>query len=625
MIKKILSTIFISNLLVVTHAQVKNDSIYTKKNKTLDEIVITGTRNETDARNLPMSVSVINQQQISNRYEQLLLPILNEQVPGLFSTSRGVMGYGISTGAAGTINLRGIGGSPTTRLLVLIDGHPQYSGLMGHPIADTYQSMLAEKVEIVRGPASVLYGSNAMGGVINIVTRKQKEDCIKNDLQVSYGSYNTLTGEFANRIRKGRLSSIIMTSYNRTDGHRENMNFEQYGGYIKLGYELSSAWTVFTDANITHFNASNPGTEAAPIIDNDSHVTRGMASISVENNYKSTSGTLSVFYNWGKHQINDGYSTGENPLSYLFYSRDQILGVTWYQSATLFTGNRLTVGVDYQHFGGDAWNQFSDNRVGLADKSENEIAGYTDFRQTIGNILTLDAGARVDHHSQTGTEFIPQIGFSIYLPHTAEIKAIVSKGFRNPTIRELYMFTPKNPNLLPERLMNYEISYSQHLMENRFSYGLNLFYITGDNMIQTIFTNGHPLNINTGKIKNWGIEANMNYRINSSWTTSANYSWLKMKYPIVATPEHKLYADVTFSQGKWDISTGVQYISGLYTSISPKNKKDFVLWNLRTSYHLSSFANLFVRGENLLAQRYEINAGYPMPKATITGGIKMNF
>ena len=144
-------------------------------------------------------------------------------------------------------------------------------------------------------------------------------------------------------------------------------------------------------------------------------------------------------------------------------------------------------------------------------------------------------------------------------------------------------------------------------------------------MIQTIFTNGHPLNINTGKIKNWGIEANMNYIINSSWTTSANYSWLKMRYPIVATPEHKLYADVTFSQGKWDISTGVQYISGLYTSISPKNKKDFVLWNLRTSYHLSSFANLFVRGENLLAQRYEINAGYPMPKATITGGIKMNF
>lgn len=66
------------------------------------------------------------------------------------------MGYGGSNGAAGSMNLRGIGGAPTTSLLVLINGHPQYMGLMGHPIADAYQSMLAEKVEVVRGPASVL-------------------------------------------------------------------------------------------------------------------------------------------------------------------------------------------------------------------------------------------------------------------------------------------------------------------------------------------------------------------------------------------------------------------------------------------------------------------------------------
>ena len=72
-----------------------------------------------------------------------MLPLLTEQVPGLFTTSRGIMGYGVSTGAAGGMSLRGIGGSPTAGLLVLIDGHPQYMGLMGHPIADAYQSMLA--------------------------------------------------------------------------------------------------------------------------------------------------------------------------------------------------------------------------------------------------------------------------------------------------------------------------------------------------------------------------------------------------------------------------------------------------------------------------------------------------
>ena len=70
------------------------------------------------------------------------------------------------------MNVRGIGGAPTAGVLVLIDGNPQYMGLMGHPLADSYQSLMAEKVEVIRGPSSMLYGSNAMGGVINIITKK---------------------------------------------------------------------------------------------------------------------------------------------------------------------------------------------------------------------------------------------------------------------------------------------------------------------------------------------------------------------------------------------------------------------------------------------------------------------
>ena len=92
------------------------------------------------------------------------------------------MGYGVSDGAAGSMNLRGIGGA--AGMLILIDGHPQYMGLMGHPIADAYQSMLAERVEVLRGPASVLYGSNAMGGVVNIVTRKIQQDGVKTGARI---------------------------------------------------------------------------------------------------------------------------------------------------------------------------------------------------------------------------------------------------------------------------------------------------------------------------------------------------------------------------------------------------------------------------------------------------------
>lgn len=165
------------------------------------------------------------------------------------------MGYGVSTGAAGGISLRGLSGG-TARLMVMIDGHP---------IADAYQSFLAERVEVLRGPASVLYGSNAMGGVINIVTRKMQEDGVDTHLHAGYGSYNTLETELTNRVRKGRFSSVVSGSYNRTDGHRTDMGFEQYGGYAKLGYEVVEHWNLHGDVNVTHFNASYPGPITAPV------------------------------------------------------------------------------------------------------------------------------------------------------------------------------------------------------------------------------------------------------------------------------------------------------------------------------------------------------------------------
>ncbi len=607
--------------------QEKPDSLKKTKVYPIEEVTVTGTRNKTDIRHLPMSISIVSNEQIRESQEQSLLPVLNEQVPGLFITSRGIMGYGVSTGAAGTMSLRGIGGSPTTGLLVLIDGEPQYMGLMGHPIADVYQTMLAEKVEVVRGPASVLYGSNAMGGVINIVTPELGKDTIFNQARLSYGSYNTLQSGISNSISKGRFGSKIAASYNRTDGQRANMEFDQWSGYTKLSYDINKAWNTFADVNLSHFNASNPGPVDEPITDNDSHITRGMASFSVENNYSSTSGALKLYYNWGRHKINDGYTTGEEPLDYRFHSKDKMTGISWYQSATLFQNNRITIGMDYQHFGGKAWNEYVDshNNSYMADTTLNEIAVYADFRQSFNNLLTLDAGIRYDHHSQMGTQWIPQAGISLHLPQTLEVKANVSKGFRNPTIRELYMFRSKNPDLKPESVMNYEISVSQHLFNNEFYYAVNLFYLDGDNMIQTVFTDGRPMNINTGKIKNHGIETTVSYRINQLWSANANYSWLHMKYPVVAAPEHKAFAGIGYSKGKYNVSTGLQYINGLYTSVDPDKKENFLLWGLRAGYRLGRTLNLFANGENLLAQHYEINAGYPMPKATINGGININF
>lgn len=614
-------------------AQTSKDSIKVARSYAINEVVVTGTRSETDVRHLPMTVSVVGRPQLEASQQTSVLPVLNSQVPGFFSTSRGVMGYGVATGASGQMSLRGIGGPaqaglPTTGLLVLIDGHPQYMGLMGHPIADAYQTMMAERVEVLRGPASVLYGSNAMGGVINIVTRKMQEDGIRTNINIGAGSYGSVQTEATNRIRKGRFSSTMTASYNRTDGHRADMAFEQYGGYAKLGYDFTDNWKVWGDVNVTRFNATNPGSVMKPYIDNDQRITRGMTSFALENHYEKTSGALSFFYNWGDHWINDGYQPGGEPLQYRFNSNDQMLGVSWYQSVQLFQGNRLTVGADYFNFGGEAWNQFFDgHRETSANKSLNEVAGYVDFRQDIAAWLTLDAGARVDYHSQTGTEFIPQVGLAFHLPENAEIKAMASKGFRNPTIREMYMFPPQNPDLKPEKLWNYELSFSQRLMDNRLSYGLNVFYINGENLIIRLPNpNGSGmLNQNSGEIENWGAEANVGYQFNPVWSVMANYSWLHMENPVLASPEHKLYGGVNFRKGRWSASTGIQYVKGLYTDLDAATKENFVLWNMQGSFKATNYLSFYVRGENLLAQRYEINAGYPMPKATFMGGVNINF
>ena len=612
----------------------KRDSLDTGKVYEIGEVVVTGTRNETDVRHLSQTVSVVNRSKIDQALQPSLLPVLTEQIPGLFVTSRGVMGYGVSGGAAGSISLRGLSGG-TARLMVMIDGHPQYAGIFGHPIADAYQSFLAERVEVLRGPASVLYGSNAMGGVINIVTRKMQEDGVKTNLRAGYGSWNTLETELTNRIRKGRFSSVVSGSYNRTDGHRADMGFEQYGGYAKLGYEVTDNWNLRGDVNVTHFNASYPGPVDAPLLDGDQRITRGMTSFAVENRYEKTSGAISFFYNWGDHWINDGYtpSEGETPQDDRFLSHDDMMGVSLYQSARFFKGNRITVGFDWFRYGGRAWNEYvSGEQAGttsdLVDKHEDELAGYIDFRQDIGSWLTFNVGLRADHHSRIGLEWMPQAGLAFHLPHAIELKASASKGFRYPILREMYMFPPQNPDLLPESMWNYELAFSQRLMEGRLTYGVNLFYIDGKNLIQTLPNpNGSGmLNQNSGEIENTGVEIQAAYRINRHWSVDGNYSFLHMENPVIAAPEHKLYAGANFSHGRWNVSTGVQYIADLFTAVGDQPEtEDFVLWNLRASFRACKWLDIWARGENLLAQEYEINAGYPMPRATVMAGFNLSF
>ena len=597
----------------------------------LEEVVVTGTRHATDVRHLPMTVTVIGRETLTEQHQTNILPTVMREVPGLFVTSRSMMGYGVSTGAAGGISLRGLAGG-TGQMMVLIDGHPQYQGIYGHPISDSYQTMIAERVEVLRGPASVLYGSNAMGGVINIVTRRPvSRDLVTTNVNLGAGSYGTVQTEVSNQVRSGKFSSTVAAQYGRTDNHRPNMGFEQYGGFVKLGYDINENWSASLSGNLTHWNASNPGLTTQLKLENDQWITRGEVSATLANDYGYTSGALSVYSNFGRHKINDGYNAeGGKPQTDLFRSKDAVSGVSWYQSAQLFEGNRTTVGVDYQHIYGRAY--YTNRETGdvvstqqrlmqSAHSHANGVAGYVDFRQGLTTWLTVDAGLRYDHHSVAGGEWIPQAGVVVRPIATGEVKAMASKGFRRANPKEMYLYKSANEELEPERLWNYELSW-RHRLDGGLKYGLNLFYIKGDNMIQTI----NMQNVNTGEIENYGAELEVKYPICPSFTINGNASYLHMKNKIVAAPESTYYLGADYHHDKWLATLGVQYVNHLYTAVGDnETKENFCLLNASVSYAATKALSLWVRGENLLAQKYEVNLGYPMPRATFMGGVSVQF
>ena len=592
----------------------------------IEEVVVTGTRNAADIRHLPMTVNVIDRKTLTEQHQTSVLPTVMQRVPSLFVTSRALMGYGVSNGAAGGINLRGITGG-AGQLLVLIDGHPQYNGIYGHPISDSYQTLMAERVEVLRGPASVLYGSNAMGGVMNIVTRSMAHDGTKTNINIGAGSYGTVQAEATNQTRCGKLSSSVSAQYNRSDNHRPRMGFEQYGGHLKLGYDLSKHWNTYLDADITHFNSSYPGSVSTPMYSANQWITRGVVSAALRNDYGKTNGELSIYNSFGRHKIDDGTQDPSKPTKRYFRSKDALTGISWFQSAQLFTGNRVTAGIDYQHIYGHAYytsketGEIIDTPNKQSGKSHrNDIAGYVDFRQELTTWLTVDAAMRLDHHSVSGTEWIPQSGIVIRPTGNGELKAMASKGFRNPTMREMYLYPPSNEELEPERMWNCELSWRQRI--SSLSYGMNVFYIKGDNMIQTI----ERKNVNTGEIENYGLELEADYRIGKHWQLNTNHSLLHMKNIIVATPKYKGFIGADYYCRDLTVNAGLMYIAGLHTSAgNNETKENFCLLNVSATYRLSPVVSLWLRGENLLAQRYEINQGYPMPKATFMGGVNLTF
>ena len=591
----------------------------------LGEVLVTESAAKAPIQLLPLDVKIIGSEEIDNSKKSNLLPLLQNHIPGMFVTERGIAGYGVSGGAAGTVSIRGVGGG--NKVLFLIDGQPQWAGVFGHSLPDTYVTNDIQKVEVVSGPSSLLYGSGAMGGSVNLITRRATNDGFSGSVRAMAGSYATQKYGAKAGYKKDGFRIFGAVSYESSDGNRKGMDYWLSNQYTSVSYDFSTHWEAGANIMLTETKADNPGSvDLSQPLGMWAKVLRTTASIYVKNRYDISSGGIQVYYNWGKHDIDDGLSNGQ-PRDYLFHSRDYNMGMTLYQTVKPWRGNDVSVGVDFKHWGGKAFNtQKADGTESpIVDKNVNEIGGYLMMQQSlIQNMLSLNTGVRLEHSSQFGNEWIPQAGFILRPYSSGRMKFSYGKGFRSPNIRELYMYAPRNAELQPESMDNFEVELRQWLIDSRMNIGLSLYYINGKNMIQSVMTDGSPKNVNTGKFKNKGFEADATYNINKLWSVTANYAYLHTDTHIVGAPKNKLFGEVTYSPGHWQFSIDVMSIWSLNTENS---KEDYALLNAQAAYtiDLKNPLILFIKGENLTGKKYQINYGFPMPKATVTAGLEWKF
>lgn len=595
----------------ITHGQSNlNDTIK------IDEVVVTGTKVAVTRNNVPLTVTVVDEKEIEESSESALLPVLTERVPGMFVTERGITGFGVATGAAGLISIRGIGGSPNTQVLVLLNGNPQYMGIFGHPLADAYVASDVERVEVIRGPASTLYGSNAMGGVINIITKEQQKDGYNANARVMLGSYNTQKYMANGGYKEKKFNIFTSINHDQTGGHRDSSDFFITNGYLRMGYSINEHFKSSIDFSMAQFDATDPGPEygnAGYSID----ITRGMGAFVLDNEFDKLSGSLHLFYNFGEHAITDG-----------FRSNDNNYGLIFYEAFKLFKGNTLTLGIDYKNFGGKAENTLAMNGNGIifTDTSIYELSSYILVQQKLFSNLMLNAGFRMEHNQVFGNEPVPSAGFAYNITEKTILKGSVSKGFRSPTIRELFMWAPANDSLFPERMIQYETSFSHYLLDNKLSLELTAYKAKGDNLIKTLLVSNQPKNVNTGEFSNWGIELAINYKPAENLKFHANYSYISMNEPIIATPEQQVFLCGTYKYKSFSLNISHQSIVNLYIQTGQNHvKESYNLLNTRVGYKINKHFDVFIKGENLLNTGYQINYGYPMPGIIGFGGINLHF
>jgi len=603
--------IITSQILVISlaSAQAQSDSA---KIYSLDPITVTATRTDIPRSLVSPSLTVVSSSEIKANPDKSIFSLISEDVPGVFVTERDVLGFGVNS-AAGQITIRGIGGSPNNEVLTLIDGRPQYMGWYGHPIDDGYLATNIERIEVIRGPASMLYGSNAMGGVINIITHRANRQGLSGDASLSYGSYDAQ--QYGTHLGYEEQGWNVLGSYTHehTDGSRPWSEYTANSGYVKSSATLSPSYRFSLDGSVTQFQTYDPGTVSSPDTNNWMHISRGYVGASLENDFGVSRGGMRLTYNFGHNELSPYYG------NFSWVSDDHLAVLNLYQTLALFRDNSIAVGIDFQENGGTGSNALAN----FGTKSLRDYAGYLSVQQTLASHFLANAGVRYAHNSYFGDIFVPQAGINYQVDEQTTLRASAGKGYRAPQVFEVFQLTPAVSTLKPEELWSYEIGAS-HTFGQTVVVDVAGFINDVTNTIVDQWYSMHT--VNGGGSHYGGVEGSVQWFITDALKANANYSYINITEQTVSVPKQKAYLDAEY---RWDlltISLDAQFIHSIYgldNTFAIVKLPDYTNVEFRVAAQLTPTILMSVSTRNLLNESYQMIYGYPMPGRTASASIKV--
>jgi iron complex outermembrane receptor protein len=583
-----------------------------------DEIVVrlrpAIVRNSVDVvvRDEPVSGPVVSTAvEIERGGARTVLDAVDQLVPGAFVTRRGVMGYGISTNGTGGVSIRGVGGSPNTGVLVVVDGRPDMQGLMGHPLPDFYSLSDAGTVSVTQGPASVLYGSNAMGGAIEVKPTSPHPG-VSTRWSSSLGSYLTGQHRLAQSMRWEKFYYSGTAGVSHTAGDRPSSAFRDQDTSLTTGYTLSSVWRTSVEGRYGHFHVEDPGPVTAPLSGSYARVGRGGFSANLDNSTSRSWGYMRFYQSNGNHYITDG-----------FRSTDSTTGFRLSQNFALTRELAAEVGSDVVSYGGRARNV-----TGKLDYGEHSIfsaAGFSRVQWTPSTRARLYAGLRYDDNSVAGAITVPEAGASYTLKDGYTASASISRGFRNPTIRELYLFPAPNPLLRPEYMWNYQASFHARPAKN-VAASVTTYYADLSNMIVAQGRYPNLRLLNAGRALNRGAEGSLRWRPWKRMSLQSGYAYLRSTNLAPYLPEQKLNYSAEFDAGKAFVHLGGTTVGRRWADAAHSRKMSgYTVATCRIMVPVRKSWSVFTTLDNLFDRRYEVVPGYIMPGVNAAGGVTVSF